>query len=62
MKKDTLTRLCGDQVIVNLKPEHAQDVIDVLRKSNITVISAQRVLRSLEHQYLELINKHKKYY
>lgn len=58
----TPARLCGDQVIVNLKPEHVQDVVDVLTKANITVISAQRVLRSLEHQYLEIINNRKKYY
>ncbi len=55
-------RLCGDQVIVNLKPERVQDVVDVLIKAHITVISAQRVFRSLEYQYLELINKRKKYY
>jgi len=55
-------RLCGDQVVVNLKPEKAQEVVDVLVKSHITVISAQRVLRSLEHQYWELINNRKKYY
>ncbi len=55
-------RLCGDQVIVNLKPEQVQDVVDVLVKAHVTVISAQRVLRSLDHQYWELINNRKKYY
>ena len=55
-------RLCGDQVIVNLKPEHVQRVIDVLIKAHVTVLSAQRVFRSLEHQYWELINNRKKYY
>ncbi len=55
-------RLCGDQVIINLKPEQVQDVVDVLVKSHVTVISAQRVLRSLDHQYWELINNRKKYY
>lgn len=58
----TPARLCGDQVIVNLKPERVQDVVDALVKAHITVISAQRVFRSLEHQYLELINNRKKYY
>lgn len=55
-------RLCGDQVIINLKPEQVQDVVDVLLKAHVTVISAQRVLRSLDHQYWELINNRKKYY
>lgn len=55
-------RLCGDQVIINLKPEQVQDVVDVLVKAHVTVISAQRVLRSLDHQYWELINNRKKYY
>ena len=55
-------RLCGDQVIVNLKPESVQDVVDALVNAHVTVISAQRVLRSLEHQYWELINNRKKYY
>lgn len=55
-------RLCGDQVIVNLKPERVQDVIDVLISAHITVLSAQRVFRSLEYQYWELINSRKKYY
>ncbi len=55
-------RLCGDQVIVNLKPERVQDVIDVLIGAHITVLSAQRVFRSLEYQYWELINSRKKYY
>lgn len=55
-------RLCGDQIIVNLKPERVQDVVDALVKAHVTVISAQRVLRSLEHQYLELINNRRKYY
>ncbi|MCM1403934.1 MAG: ATP-binding cassette domain-containing protein [Prevotella sp.] len=55
-------RLCGDQVIVNLKPEHVQAVVNALIKAHITVISAQRVFRSLEHQYWDLINKQKKYY
>lgn len=55
-------RLCGDQVIVNLKPERVQDVVDALIKAHITVISAQRVFRSLDHQYWNLINNRKKYY
>jgi len=55
-------RLCGDQIIVNLKPERVQDVVDVLINAHVTVISAQRVFRSLEYQYLELLNKRKKYY
>lgn len=55
-------RLCGDQVIVNLKPERVQDVVDALINAHITVISAQRVFRSLEYQYWELINSRKKYY
>ncbi len=55
-------RLCGDQVIVNLKPERVQDVIDVLISAHITVLSAQRVFRSLEYQYWKLINSRKKYY
>lgn len=55
-------RLCGDQVIINLKPDQVQDVVDVLVKAHVTVISAQRVLRSLDHQYWELINNRKKYY
>ncbi len=55
-------RLCGDQVIVNMKPEHVQKVVDALIKAHVTVISAQRVFRSLEHQYWDLINKQKKYY
>ena len=55
-------RLCGDQVIVNLKPERVQDVVDALIDAHITVISAQRVFRSLEYQYWELINNRKKYY
>lgn len=55
-------RLCGDQVIINLKPERVQDVVDALVKARVTVISAQRVFRSLDHQYWELINNRKKYY
>ncbi len=55
-------RLCGDQVIVNLKPERVQDVVDALIKAHVTVISAQRVFRSLDYQYWELINNRKKYY
>ena len=55
-------RLCGDQVIVNLKPERVQDVVDALIGAHITVISAQRVFRSLDYQYWELINQRKKYY
>ncbi|MCQ2382069.1 MAG: ATP-binding cassette domain-containing protein [Clostridia bacterium] len=55
-------RLCGDKVIVNLKPERVQDVVDVLIKSHVTVISAERVFRSLNFQYLELINSRKKFY
>ena len=55
-------RLCGDQVIVSLKPERVQDVVDTLVAAHITVISAQRVFRSLDYQYWELINNHKKYY
>ncbi|MCQ2382665.1 MAG: ATP-binding cassette domain-containing protein [Clostridia bacterium] len=55
-------RLCGDQIIVNLKPERVQDVVDALINAHVTVISAQRVFRSLEYQYLELLNKRKKYY
>lgn len=55
-------RLCGDQVIVNLKPERVQDVVNALIHAHVTVISAQRVLRSLDYQYWELINQRKKYY
>lgn len=55
-------RLCGDQVIVSLKPERVNEVVDILIKARVTVISAQRVLRSLDHQYWELINNRKKYY
>lgn len=55
-------RLCGDQVIVNLKPERVQDVVDALVNAHVTVISAQRVFRSLDYQYWELINSRKKYY
>ena len=55
-------RLCGDQVIVNLKPDYVQKVVDVLVQAHVTVISAQRVLRSLEHQYWDLIHQQKKYY
>ncbi len=55
-------RLCGDQVIINLKPERVQDVVDMLLSANVTVISAQRVFRSLDNQYWELINSRKKYY
>ena len=55
-------RLCGDQVIVNLKPERVQDVVDALIRAHVTVISAQRVFRSLDYQYWELINSRKKYY
>ncbi len=55
-------RLCGDQVIVNLKPERVQDVVDALINAHVTVISAQRVYRSLDYQYWELINSRKKYY
>lgn len=55
-------RLCGDQVIVNLPPDHAQQVISELNRAQVTVISVQRVLRSLDHQYWELINNRKKYY
>lgn len=55
-------RLCGDQVIVNMKPEKVQEVVDALVKAHVTVISAQRVFRSLEHQYWELINNRRKYY
>lgn len=55
-------RLCGDQVIVNLKPERVQDVVNALIAAHITVISAQRVFRSLDYQYWELINQRKKYY
>lgn len=58
----TPARLCGDQVIVNIKPERIQEIVDALAKAHVTVISAQRVFRSLEHQYLELINNRKKYY
>lgn len=55
-------RLCGDQVIVSLKPDDVQDVVDALAAAHVTVISAQRVFRSLDHQYWELINNRKKYY
>ena len=54
--------LCGDQIIINLKPERVQDVVNVLIAAHITVISAQRVFRSLDYQYWELINNRKKYY
>lgn len=55
-------RLCGDQVIVSLKPDRVQEVVNALTEAHVTVISAQRVLRSLDHQYWELINSRKKYY
>ena len=55
-------RLCGDQVIVNLKPERVQDVVNALINAHVTVISAQRVFRSLDYQYWDLINKRKQYY
>lgn len=55
-------RLCGDQIIINMKPEKVQDVVDALVKAHVTVISAQRVFRSLEHQYWELISNRKRYY
>lgn len=55
-------RLCGDQVIVSLKPDRVQDVVDALVNAHVTVISAQRVFRSLDYQYWELINSRKKYY
>ncbi len=55
-------RLCGDQVVVNLKPERVQDVVDALVNAHITVISAQRVFRSLDYQYWDLINKRKQFY
>lgn len=58
----TPARLCGDQVIVNMKPEQVQEVVDTLAKAHVTVISAQRVFRSLEHQYWELISNRKRYY
>ncbi len=55
-------RLCGDQIVINLKPERVQDVVNALIDAHVTVISAQRVLRSLDYQYWELINSRKKYY
>ena len=55
-------RLCGDQVVVNLKPERVQDVVDALIDAHVTVISAQKVFRSLDYQYWDLINKRKQYY
>ncbi len=55
-------RLCGDQIVINLKPERVQDVVNALINAHVTVISAQRVLRSLDYQYWELINSRKKYY
>ncbi len=55
-------KLCGDQVIVNLKPERVQNVVDKLIEKHITVLGANRVFRSLEHQYWEIIKNRKQYY
>lgn len=55
-------KLCGDQVIVNLKPERVQTVVDKLIEKHITVLGANRVFRSLEHQYWEIIKNRKRYY
>ena len=56
------TRLCGDQVIINLKPDQVQNVVDKLQEKHVTVLGANRVFRSLEHQYWEIINNRRKYY
>lgn len=56
------TRLCGDQVIINMKPDQVQKVVDKLLEKHVTVFGANRVFRSLEHQYWEIINRQKKYY
>ena len=55
-------KLCGDQVIINLKPERVQTVVDKLIEKHITVLGANRVYRSLEHQYWEIIKNRKMYH
>lgn len=56
------TKLCGDQVIINTRPENAQGVVDKLVEKNITVLAANKAYRSLEFQYLQIINNRKNYY
>lgn len=56
------TKLCGDKVIINTKPENAQQIVDKLVEKNITVLAANKAYRSLEFQYLEIINNRKNFY
>lgn len=56
------TKLCGDQVIINTRPENVQSVVDKLVEKNVTVLAANRAYRSLEFQYLQIINNRKNFY
>jgi ABC-2 type transport system ATP-binding protein len=54
------TDLCGEWVVINAKPEHAQSVADTLAGHEIKVLSMQRVNRSLQEQFYEIISRRRK--
>jgi ABC-2 type transport system ATP-binding protein len=49
------TFLCGEWVVIETLPENAQKIADVLLSKDIKILSMQKVNRSLQEQYYEII-------
>ncbi len=56
------TKLCGDSVIVATSPTNAQKLVDFLISKNIRPLAVNRVLRSLQEQYYQIIQNRKNFY
>ena len=53
------TSLCGEWVVIETLPASAQTIADALYKKDIKIFSMQRVNRSLQEQFFEIITAHR---
>ena len=54
------THLCGEWVVIDTKPMNAQAVADTLARHDIKLLSIQRVNRSLQEMYYEIMSARRK--